>query len=100
MPLIPAAGTVATQRGFVVQSRQTWGNVSVGMLPVANFAHGHTYFPTKQPQRRRVWTCTLCTLRSSMPRGGRASFWARGNGFERRGFGRWTRRRTSRMGNF
>ena len=44
-------GTEAKQRGFVVWTKQDFGNVSLGMLPVANFAHGHTYFTTKQPQR-------------------------------------------------
>lgn len=40
MPPEPVEGTVAKQRGFVVYSRQEFGNVSLGMLPVANFAHG------------------------------------------------------------
>lgn len=54
MPAAPVPGTVAKQRAFVVYSRQKFGNVSVGQMPVANFAHGHTYFTTKQPQRLSV----------------------------------------------
>jgi hypothetical protein len=54
MPPMPVQGTQAKQRAFVVWNRQEFGNVSIGMLPVANFAHGHTYFTTKQPQRLGV----------------------------------------------